>query len=102
MLVWDFDFFLSSRRRHTTSVSAFLLNRSSDLWLLNALLRILIANILKRAFSSQLAAKLRNRLLRSEERRVGKECRSRGWPYQSKKNNSRQRGTRAQNSAAQA
>src|SRR5207249_8350574 len=29
---------------------------------------ILIANILKRAFSSQLAAKLRNRLLRSEER----------------------------------
>src|SRR5205085_6151082 len=28
-----FFFFFSSRRRHTRSVSAFLLNRSSDLWL---------------------------------------------------------------------
>src|SRR5436305_13256440 len=28
---WDFFFFFSSRRRHTRSVSAFLLNRSSDL-----------------------------------------------------------------------
>src|SRR5690606_40528745 len=78
--------FFSSRRRHTRSVSAFLLNRSSDLTLnskastrfhsgglqqsrtliLNTFLFgviILIANILKRAFSSQLAAKLRNRLL---------------------------------------
>src|SRR5205807_7898240 len=27
----DYDFFFSSRRRHTRSVSAFLLNRSSDL-----------------------------------------------------------------------
>src|SRR5205814_5566057 len=27
-----FFFFFSSRRRHTRSVSAFLLNRSSDLW----------------------------------------------------------------------
>src|SRR5207249_12181568 len=99
----------SSRRRHTRSVSAFLLNRSSDLsqresvkndkptismslshcihqtlnskastrfhsgglqqsctLILNTFLFgviILIANILKRAFSSQLAAKLRNRLL---------------------------------------
>src|SRR5262249_57044473 len=60
--------FFSSRRRHTKSVSAFLLNRSSDLlnthpftFLFGVI--ILIANILKRAFSSQLAAKLRNRLL---------------------------------------
>src|SRR5437773_3286502 len=40
--------------------------RSSDLLILNTFLFgviILIANILKRAFSSQLAAKLRNRLL---------------------------------------
>src|SRR5205809_5394024 len=29
------DFFISSRRRHTRSVSAFLLNRSSDLGRLN-------------------------------------------------------------------
>src|SRR5437870_10534176 len=28
---WAFNFFFSSRRRHTRSVSAFLLNRSSDL-----------------------------------------------------------------------
>src|SRR5207248_3686647 len=28
-----FFFFFSSRRRHTRSVSAFLLNRSSDLWI---------------------------------------------------------------------
>src|SRR5437867_5838455 len=35
-----FFFFFSSRRRHTRSVSAFLLNRSSDLRLLNLLLRL--------------------------------------------------------------
>src|SRR5260370_29696649 len=42
--------FFSSRRRHTISVSAFLLNRSSDLfaasWLLNALLRIFAMSII--------------------------------------------------------
>src|SRR5207245_4100443 len=50
-----FPFFFSSRRRHTRSVSAFLLNRSSDLrrlrsfaasWLLNALLRIFAMSII--------------------------------------------------------
>src|SRR5439155_2485537 len=30
-IIFDFFFFFSSRRRHTRSVSAFLLNRSSDL-----------------------------------------------------------------------
>src|SRR5437867_7051546 len=30
-LIFEFFFFFSSRRRHTRSVSAFLLNRSSDL-----------------------------------------------------------------------
>src|SRR5437879_12921937 len=53
---------------------------------------ILIANILKRAFSSQLAAKLRNRLLvRSEERRVGKECRSGGEQDHDSESTDRQR-----------
>src|SRR5438477_7143184 len=33
-----FFFFFSSRRRHTRSVSAFLLNRSSDLFLLRSLI----------------------------------------------------------------
>src|SRR5688572_17486168 len=56
---------LNRSRKDRKSGSAFLLNRSSDL-ILNTFLFgviILIANILKRAFSSQLAAKLRNRLL---------------------------------------
>src|SRR5207247_6923296 len=35
----DFFFFFSSRRRHTRSVSAFLLNRSSDLLLLITFLK---------------------------------------------------------------
>src|SRR5437868_15218467 len=68
-------FFFSSRRRHTRSVSAFLLNRSSDL---NKCLGILLVSGLivprKAAWS-----------IRSEERRVGKECRSRASPYQKKK-----------------
>src|SRR5438094_1092665 len=34
LLVSCYFFFFSSRRRHTRSVSAFLLNRSSDLWFL--------------------------------------------------------------------
>src|SRR5437667_2885392 len=32
VFIMSFFFFFSSRRRHTRSVSAFLLNRSSDLW----------------------------------------------------------------------
>src|SRR5438067_6108071 len=35
-------FFFSSRRRHTRSVSAFLLNRSSDLFLLPRVARLMI------------------------------------------------------------
>src|SRR5207248_6905002 len=34
IIFFVFFFFFSSRRRHTRSVSAFLLNRSSDLWFL--------------------------------------------------------------------
>src|SRR5258708_37231376 len=100
-------FFFSSRRRHTISVSAFLLNRSSDLLIVQLHLRIkkslLKCNwtIRKRlprckmrlkkrllAFSRRLHARIRNRKStrlnsshRSEERRVGKECRSRWSPY---------------------
>src|SRR5437899_6077443 len=37
-----FFFFFSSRRRHTRSVSAFLLNRSSDLFLLPRVARLMI------------------------------------------------------------
>src|SRR5207247_6536112 len=82
-------FFFSSRRRHTRSVSAFLLNRSSDLvtvfsftidhrpegdekWFLENEKTVT-------QFCRKLAAE--RPLKRSEERRVGKECRSRCWYY---------------------
>src|SRR5438445_11888145 len=90
-------FFFSSRRRHTRSVSAFLLNRSSDLSNLehsskkkgikDECSRLLEASTMKsrRGFAIQ---RLMNAMrqahadgwfivfdtLRSEERRVGKEC----------------------------
>src|SRR5437773_11489478 len=84
-------FFFSSRRRHTRSVSAFLLNRSSDL-IRNILCRIsgmalLILALLQRIFLMSSLMLLLVWLiffmvlikllpiLRSEERRVGKE----GW-----------------------
>src|SRR5205085_8588034 len=97
-----FIFFFSSRRRHTRSVSAFLLNRSSDLisfcaytwsFVLLAFSRRLHARIRKTRYMHKMRCLLINRrslllalrLLwktpifpsnRSEERRVGKECRS--------------------------
>src|SRR5207302_7503234 len=64
-------FFFSSRRRHTRSVSAFLLNRSSDLHSFptrRTLFHVLVGCGLLMLKVSR---------LRSEERRVGKECRSR-------------------------
>src|SRR5688572_31615811 len=111
-------FFFSSRRRHTRSVSAFLLNRSSDL-IKDECSRLLEASTMKsrRGFAIQ---RLMNAMRqahadgwfivfdtltladerleafydnpnalrdyfrdigRSEERRVGKECRSRWSPY---------------------
>src|SRR4051812_29539241 len=67
-------FFFSSRRRHTRSVSAFLLNRSSDLHSFatrRTLFHVLVGCGLLMLKVSR---------LRSEERRVGKECRSRWSP----------------------
>src|SRR5437899_12923692 len=64
-------FFFSSRRRHTSSVSAFLLNRSSDLHLARKLSLIWTAPLPPETeLSRQMTTS------RSEERRVGKECRS--------------------------
>src|SRR5207248_7563050 len=110
----DFLFFFSSRRRHTRSVSAFLLNRSSDLFLIlksgvnhtsrgsistSTLPSIklrkrsskIITSILS-FISGRLATKsnqikqlIRNG--RSEERRVGKECRSRWSTMDTKEKN---------------
>src|SRR5262245_66502345 len=126
-------FFFSSRRRHTRSVSAFLLNRSSDLGipaepflslilhLGNLFLIILLLHFLSLMLGSVLVLmlpllvwltpdlrikksllkcnwtirkrlprckmRLKKRLMafsrrRSEERRVGKECRDEGTAYQ--------------------
>src|SRR2546423_6881956 len=105
-------FFFSSRRRHTRSVSAFLLNRSSDLFESSSVPTIQRINIIgsregsrnrRRLKANQTGKKFRvgiksnistnrNNLIsgvdrcihlnaRSEERRVGKECRSRWSPY---------------------
>src|SRR5690349_24619319 len=92
-LYFIFFFFFSSRRRHTRSVSAFLLNRSSDLQVSEIMRQILTSRL---SLSKHLAHNLGNLLLlgkigvfhnrrnassrlllRSEERRVGKECRCR-------------------------
>src|SRR5690625_5936397 len=70
-------FFFSSRRRHTSSVSAFLLNRSSDLAFpeLNAWERAVSDKLLDLVGLGGKSAADKGK--RSEERRVGKECTAR-------------------------
>src|SRR5699024_11387606 len=69
------EFFFSSRRRHTRSVSAFLLNRSSDL------INIKLMDELAQCYNVLPQLDINNTIDhrpegdRSEERRVGKECR---------------------------
>src|SRR5262245_65576871 len=81
-------FFISSIRRHTRSVSAFLLNRSSDLNLpfkalmfktRDGLIRVRNIRALNGRFNTSIthAYSIVIGSKRSEERRVGKECRSR-------------------------
>src|SRR5437660_7020554 len=66
-----FFFFFSSRRRHTRSVSAFLLNRSSDLsLLLPSLLIMFIPSTFKRPVSSWKALNLRKTLLMASSVRL--------------------------------
>src|SRR5207237_6078664 len=86
-----FSFFFSSRRRHTRSVSAFLLNRSSDLHSFpTRRFKIVVIDIqitLKQMLRDFIGIRV-NRAKksgRSEERRVGKECRSRWWVEHKKK-----------------
>src|SRR5207245_5369757 len=50
LFLFLFYFFFSSRRRHTRSVSAFLLNRSSDLWFALSLLRFRLPSRLPMMF----------------------------------------------------
>src|SRR5438094_9380694 len=94
-----FFFFFSSRRRHTRSVSAFLLNRSSDLcehFLPKKLFRIRMSRNfgMKMLTMTNLSTECLIQLtklgydatpFRSEERRVGKEGRYRWWPGHLKK-----------------
>src|SRR5262249_58623308 len=70
--------FFSSRRRHTISVSAFLLNRSSDL--LSEVIYVwcnTASNSTKHKSPHLSGWRQIISLIRSEERRVGKEWRSR-------------------------
>src|SRR5207245_4731735 len=71
-------FFFSSRRRHTRSVSAFLLNRSSDLTISGKTVEPIPSALPSFQKLFQVSA---TALSRSEERRVGKECRCRWSPY---------------------
>src|SRR5207302_2700517 len=88
-----YTFFFSSRRRHTTSVSAFLLNRSSDLLVNPSAAKILIFAAEGLTKRSAVGFLLRSLIMfqtfisrhnsnffsdRSEERRVGKEWILRG------------------------
>src|SRR5690242_21665955 len=84
-------FYFSSRRPHTTSVSAFLLSRSSDLSLF--LRSASISGLRRDAVQPDIEAERKKRDEieagksycsrrfggRSEERRVGKEWRAGGW-----------------------
>src|SRR6266436_8434381 len=74
-----FFFFFSSRRRHTRCSRDW----SSDVCSSDLIHPITIISTLPSAALGALIALIV--LKRSEERRVGKECRSRWWPYHEKK-----------------
>src|SRR6266704_4411854 len=81
----SFSFFFSSRRRHTRSKRDWSSDVcSSDLSRAPRRSSKARRGISRRATRS--APSPRGARDRSEERRVGKECRSRGWPYHEKKN----------------
>src|SRR5437868_15284216 len=91
-------FFFASRRRHTRSVSAFLLNRSSDLSIMeNTNLSKHLAHNLGNLLLLGKIGVFHNRRNASRDRKsvvVGKECRCRGWTfYVTKKINRSKLGT---------
>src|SRR5947207_15027440 len=96
-------FFFSSRRRHTRSLCDWSSDVcSSDLGEL--LIRLDVAQDpaeereaatdLVEANEELAAREARVKWIRSEERRVGKECRARGWPQQGKERRDETRGRR--------
>src|SRR5207244_9410097 len=90
-------FFFSSRRRHTRSVSAFLLNRSSDLPSVSRMTNLTskeakMGKVMRHTLGASLnirhnlsSSKGPKPLQRSEERRVGKERRCRRARYDKKR-----------------
>src|SRR5947199_3660997 len=79
-IYYFFLFFFSSRRRHTRCLSDWSSDVcSSDLMLANKARNWETKACTIRALDSNTAASLVS--IRSEERRVGKECRSRWSPY---------------------
>src|SRR5690606_40825269 len=102
MMFFFFFFFFSSRRRHTRFSRDWSSDVcSSDLFSLKSIfarnsgLSMLVFDEIDIGISGKTAAKVANKmkdlskdlqtLVRSEERRVGKECRSRWWTYHKEK-----------------
>src|SRR5207302_3582765 len=85
LLICADRFFFSSRRRHTRSVSAFLLNRSSDLDQERDYIMVTLHEVITFLVSMQISISSLQTHNRSEERRVGKECRCRGSVQQERK-----------------
>src|SRR5438874_13840664 len=90
-------FFFSSRRRHTRSLRDW----SSDVCSsdLSALIRRQTHQLVQHdringALNLAFVSAANRSALRSEERRVGKECRSRWWPYHLKKKIENDEGAR--------
>src|SRR4051812_49466992 len=86
----EFYFFFSSRRRHTRLTCDW----SSDVCSSDLLLAWIGGGLLIYRLVDRLLVRGRGalaRVLRSEERRVGKECRSRGAPYHLKKKKEKMR-----------
>src|SRR5437867_13296049 len=81
-------FFFSSRRRHTRSYGDWSSDVCSSDLRHRRLYRVLHADETPVAMLKPGNGKT-HRAYRSEERRVGKECRSWGWLYQDKKNHKR-------------
>src|SRR5437899_12054928 len=74
-------FFFSSRRRHTSCLSDWSSDVCSSDLLERAWRTHMLLCLLEFSGADGLGRNDFRSLLRSEERRVGKECRSRWWPY---------------------
>src|SRR5947209_20100102 len=86
--MYSLIFFFSSRRRHTRYWRDWSSDVcSSDLIFLGGLLIVAIKSHPTENRYSLLDVDDGRVASRSEERRVGKECRSRRWPYHKKKKN---------------